>query len=202
MQSDMTKDSNAPIFQSIFGEQWKQLPPVMHKHYAVRPHSDNAVVVEGALDVKASWFVKVIGKLFGVLVPADGHNIPVTVRFSSNGAAFCFDRAFHYPNRQPYHFRSRMVPIGGNEVIEVMRFGFGWHCAYDWDGQKVILSHKGYVWHILGRNIPLPLGLLIGTGHAEEHSLSDNTFSMWTHTKHRWFGEMFRYEGKFEVTKK
>lgn len=197
--SDQMK--SLPIFQSIFGEKWTQLPPVMHKHYDVRADSNDVVQVEGLLDVKASLLIKLMGRLFGMLVPDDGNNIPVTVRFSSAGNAFCFDRMFQFPNRKLHHFRSRMVPVGGNEVIEVMRFGFGWCCAYDWDGEKIILSHRGYVWRILGCYIPMPLGLFIGTGYAEEYPLSDNRFRMWTHTKHAWFGEMFRYEGEFEVMK-
>lgn len=191
----------APIFQSIFGEAWNQLPPVMHKHYAVRPNSDDVVTVEGKLNVEASLPIKLAGKCFGILVPASGKDVPVTVTFTcgKSSNAFNFDRVFHYPNRKPYHFRSSMIAVDGNELIEVMRFGFGWHCAYDWDGEKVILSHRGYVWRIGGRNIPLPLGWLIGTGYAEETPLSDDTFSMWTHTKHLLFGETFRYSGTFRV---
>lgn len=172
----------------------------MHKHYAVRPDSNDVVTVEGTLDVNTSLPVRLAG-LLGILVPASGQNVPVTVTFSSSQSshAFHFDRVFHYPDRKPYHFRSSMIPVGGNELVEVMRFGLGWHCAYDWDGETVILSHRGYVWRILGYTIPLPLGWLIGTGYAEEVPLSDDTFSMWTHTKHPWFGETFRYSGTFKV---
>ncbi len=61
-------------------------------------------------------------KLSGALVPIAGRNIPVTVTFRSNPAdnGFTLDRSFRFPAREPYHFRSTMVPIGGNEVIEWM----------------------------------------------------------------------------------
>ena len=90
-----------------------------------------------------------------------------------------------------------MIPLGGNLLIERMRFGLGWKLAYDWDGRKVILSHRGYVWQIGTWTIPIPLEWLIGKGYAEEEAISDERFCMWTHTLHPWFGEMFRYEGEF-----
>lgn len=42
-----------PIFKSIFGESWDFLSPVMKKHYANRPYTDDVTVVEGTLD--ALW---------------------------------------------------------------------------------------------------------------------------------------------------
>jgi len=38
---------NEPTFKAIFGDDWDQLPPIMRKHYANRPNSNDTTVVEG-----------------------------------------------------------------------------------------------------------------------------------------------------------
>jgi len=205
--SGVTKSGNpqntgqVPIFQSVFGPDWEQLPPVMRAHYAVRPFSRDRVVVSGTLDIEVSRFMRVMSRLTGMLVSRSGKNVPVTVTFTSgeNSADFHFERVFHYPEGDQ-HFRSRMTPVGGNELVEYMRFGVGWKMACRWDGEKVLLSHRGYVWRIFGLVLPLPLGLIIGAGEAEERPLSDDEFHMWTHAQHPWFGKSFAYAGVFRVT--
>lgn len=198
----MLSKTTAPIFQQIFGASWDDLPPVMKAHYAVRPNSDDVVTVKGTLDITISPMVSVMARLTGMLLAYSGKDIPVTVVFT-NGAddkSFHFDRTFHFPDRGDIMFRSRMEHIAGNELVEFMRFGIGWKLAYEWDGSKVILRHRGYVWRILGVMIPVPFALILGKGHAEETPLSDTGFAMWTHAKHWLLGETFAYNGEFEVT--
>lgn len=189
------------IFQSVFGADWDFLPKVMRDHYAVRACSDDLVVVEGTLDISVSPLVALLSRLSGMLVSRSGESVPVTVTFSSgpDSAAFHFDRVFHYPDGDK-HFRSRMESVGDGDVVEFMRFGIGWKTAYDWDGKKITLSHRGYVWRVFGAMIPIPMTLLFGQGHAEETPLSETEFSMWTHTKHPLFGVGFAYSGRFKVT--
>ncbi len=203
-----------PIFKSVFGKDWDSLPPVMKKHYAVRRNSDDMVKVEGKLDIKISFPVSLMARLTGMLLPYSGKNIPVTVVFRSDrsspekiskkisgkSAAFYFNRTFHFPDRGDISFRSHMEQIEGNVMVEFMRFGIGWKLAIEWDGEKVILKHRGYVWRVLGRLIPLPLTFLMGAGYAEETPLSEDSFAMWTHVEHTLFGPTFGYAGDFKVT--
>ncbi|MBI1216598.1 MAG: DUF4166 domain-containing protein [Alphaproteobacteria bacterium] len=194
-------DPQEPLFKTVFGAQWDALPPVMKKHYAVRPFSDDVVTVEGHLDVRISPMVSVMARLTGMLLAYSGKNVPVTVVFRSDqSGAFQFDRTFHFPEKGDVAFRSRMEWIEGNVLVEFMRFGIGWKLAYEWDGEKIILRHRGYVWRILGVMMPLPMSLVIGKGHAEEAPLSEDAFSMWTHALHPLFGKTFGYAGKFRVT--
>ncbi|OEU69911.1 MAG: hypothetical protein BA874_09055 [Desulfuromonadales bacterium C00003068] len=197
-----TTDNNAPIFREIFGDSWERLPVVMKKHYAVRPNSDDVVTVEGRLDIKISPLVSLMARLTGMLLAYSGDDVPVTVVFVSGAGSrtFHFDRTFHFPDRGDVKFRSRMEHVKDNVLVEFMRFGIGWKLAYEWDGHKVILRHRGYVWRILGRMLPIPLELIIGRGHAEELPLSDDSFSMWTHSKHPLFGKTFGYAGEFKIT--
>jgi Domain of unknown function (DUF4166) len=191
-----------PIFKGIFGDGWGLLPTVIKDHYRVRPYSDDVVVVKGVLDIKVSWFMRLMARITGMLVPYSGKFISTTVTFRSgqDSEAFHFDRVFHFPDKGDVRFRSRMEWVGGNELIEFMGFGIGWRTAYEWNGDTVILKHRGYVWRIFGMLIPLPLTLVIGKAWAEEKPISVNSFSMWTHIKHPLFGEALRYAGTFEIT--
>jgi len=142
-----------------------------------------------------------MARLSGALLAYSGKNVPVTVVFRSDRfGAFHFDRTFHFPDRGDVTFRSRMAWLRGNELVEIMRFGIGWKLGFDWDGEKIVLEHRGYVWRIAGMMLPLPLGLILGTGHAEEVPLSEARFSMWTHAKHPLLGTTFGYAGEFKVT--
>jgi len=47
-----------PIFQSVFGEQWSSLPPVMHRRYSNRSYGDDVVMIAGKMDVEFGWLVR------------------------------------------------------------------------------------------------------------------------------------------------
>lgn len=193
-----------PIFRAIFGNQWDSLPPVMHKHYANRPHSNDVVTVEGVMKVGLSVFARFLSpilRLSGTLVPYAGENIPITVHFRSEleSSSYCFDRIFHFPDKKPYYFRSRMVPVGGNEVVEFMPIGIGWHARYRYDGNKILIEHCGYKMEWFGKMIRLPLEWFLGKGHAEEVAIGDNNFRMVMDIRHPLLGKIYAYSGEFTV---
>ncbi len=195
---------NEPTFKAVFSKEWDALPPVMKKHYANHPYSTNVTTVEGNLEVYCkpplSWLAPVM-RLLGQIPAVNEKGVPVTVRFESdvNSKSFHFNRVFHFANGKPYVFHSRMLPIKDNEVVEIMKFGLAWKMLYSWDGEKVILAHKGYAIQIFGHLIPLPLTLLMGAGNAREYPVDDNTFAMEVSITHPWWDEMYGYKGHFEV---
>ena len=203
---DNLKLKNEPIFKSIFGDKWENLPPVMKRHYSNRPYTQDLTTVNGVLDVICRpplLYLSPLMKLLGQIPTFNETNVPVTVHFQSdlNSKSFYFNRIFKFAKGKPYKFQSRMLQIEGNQVIEFMRFGLGWKLQYEWDGEKVILSHKGYALQFFGHLIPLPLTILMGAGYAEEHPVDDNTFDMQTHITHPWWGKIYEYKGRFEVPK-
>lgn len=208
MQNSPAGDDNdhQPVFKPVFGASWSDLPPVMRRHYANRAYKDDVATVEGTLDVQSSVIGRLLKPIFlltGVLVPYEGKNVPVTVNFisESRSNAFRFERTFHFPGKRPYQFLSKMVPRGGNEIVEIMGPGLGWRSSYSWDGTKVILAHKGYVFSIFGVLVPLPLTFLLGSGYAEENPIDDDSFAMMTEIRHPLWGRIFGYNGTFKITK-
>lgn len=197
-------NKNEPIFKSIYDEQWNDLPPVLLKHYANRPYSNDVVTVEGILQVKLSLFARLLSPVFritGALVPYSGENIPVTVHFRSepDSTTYIFDRTFHFPGRSPYRFRSRIIPIGGDEAIELMPIGIGWHARHYFNGEKTIMEHRGFKIKLFGKFIPIPLEFILGKGYAEEKATGDNSFHMYMDLRHPLFGKIFSYTGEFSL---
>ncbi len=194
-----------PIFKNIFGFSWSSLPPVIQKHYANRPYSDDLVTVEGTLDVFCTGPIKALHWLFvlmGSIPPFNEKNVPVTVTFRSDRTTrrFHFQRVFHFKGRKPYNFRSHMIQVKDNEVMEITGPGMGWRAFYSWENGKVVMKHNGYALKIMDFYIPLPLHLLIGEGYAEEIPVDDKTFDMCMHLTHPKLGKIYEYKGRFEVT--
>ncbi len=198
----MTKKTE-PIFKSIFGMQWDNLPPVMHRHYASTPYSHDVTIAEGTLDVYTAPCIKWLKPFFNLLGSVPLHtekNVPVTVHFRSapDTKCFCFDRNFHFRNGRPYRFVSHMEQRG-EEVTEIMKFGLGWRMNYLWQDNKVILAPIGFCLSIFNRIIPLPLSWLIGTAYAEEEAIDDTHFRMFVEIRHPLLGRIYEYKGQFEM---
>jgi len=195
---------NEPIFKSIFGDSWSDLPPVIKKHYANHPYTNDVTKVEGTLDVMCKSplkYLSLLMKVMGQIPIRNEQSVPVTVCFDSDEHTkyFHFSRRFRFKDQKPYLFYSRMLQLKDNQVIELMRFGLGWKMRYTWDGQKVILKHDGYALSLFGHFIPVPLTLLMGKGYAEEIPIDDKTFSMITNITHPWWGKLYEYKGQFMI---
>src|SRR5690606_691820 len=92
---------NEPIFKSIFGDKWEDLPPVIKKHYANRPYTQDSTTVKGVLDVICKpplLYLSPLMKLLGQIPTRNETNVPVTVNFQSdvNSKSFYFHRIFHF----------------------------------------------------------------------------------------------------------
>lgn len=198
---------SVPIFEGIFGKDWDNLPPVIKKHYANRPYSNDSVTVEGKLDVRCRSYMRLLRPIYRLMgsVPAvTEKHVPVIVNFDSSleSRAFHFNRSFRFSSTKPYRFRSKMLQVNGSEVIEVMRFGVCWRMIYGWDGEKVTLRHRGYALNIFGHYVPLPITSLIGRGDASEVAVDDDHFDMNVEITHPLLGVVYSYAGRFKVTKK
>ena len=194
-----------PIFQSVFAGDWQKLPAVMYKRYANKPYSSDAVTATGEMEVVFGWYIKMLLpflRLFGALVPYQGKSISVVVNLRSdpNNAALCMDRVFYFKDKKPFKFRSSMVEIEGDDVVEFLRFGVGWRIRYYFDGSKVVLAHRGYVWKLFGKLMPMPLHLILGKIYAQEIALSEDSFSMLMTITHPLFGKIYEYKGTLNIS--
>lgn len=192
------------IFQNIFGEKWEHLPEIFKKHYAVREYSDDKVTSTGTITVRLSWISKLLSpfmNLMGILPPFEGENIPITVIYSGQQTsnAFHFERIFYYENRKPYIFKSKMVPLGENKIVELTQLRMGWMFCCEFSDNLVKLRHEAFVFKLFSLYIPLPLALILGKCFAEEMAVSEDKFCMKMQFVHPWFGVTYEYFGSFEI---
>lgn len=193
-----------PIFKSLFGSTWDILPPVFHKRYGNRPFCNEIIVVQGNMNIKyskpMSWLMPIF-RLLHILAPYQGNNIPVIVYFRSqiDCDAVYLERNFYFPRRKAYKFNSSMHIINSNDVIERMAGGLGWRTNYFYARGKIIMHHKSYVWRLFGIDIPMPLEILVGKGHAEEEAIDDYTYRITMTMTHALFGNIYSYCGNFTI---
>ncbi|MEE2732871.1 MAG: DUF4166 domain-containing protein [Pseudomonadota bacterium] len=202
---DNLQRAREPIFKPVFGAQWDALPPVMKKHYAIRPYSTDQVIVDGVMDVvclRPLNMARPLYRLLGAIPLTTEYSVRCTVHFNSSlrDRSFGFVRHFWFVHQRFYRFRSRMLALGGEQVIEIMRFGFCWKMRYRWEDDKVKLIHDGYGLYWFGHLIPLPVTWLLGRGDAEEWAIDDNRFAMNVTMTHPLFGTQYSYSGTFTVT--
>ncbi len=191
------------IFQPIFAQSWQDLPNVLRRHYGNRSFCNDITVFSGMMDVYYSKFFALFlpfFKFFKTLIPHQGHNIAVTVKYLSdpNSDFFYINRTFHFAKKD-YVFNSKMLHLKNSEVAEFMRFGIGWKMDYIYENSKIILRHKNYFIKIFNFLLPLTfLNFVLGKNYCEEIALSDDEFFMKLQMRHSWLGVLFEYKGKFK----
>lgn len=203
-QIDNLDRRRRPTFQAIFGDAWTDLPPVMRARYGNRPYSTDLTVLEGRMDIACAGPVRMLAPLVNLMgqIPAKTEgDVPVTVenRSDPGSRAFHFRRTFAFRDGRIHEFRSRVLALEEGGMVEVMRFGLCWRFRCRWDRPRVVLDHVGYGLHLLGWTLPLPIGRLVGTSHAEEIAVDGTTFDLVAHITHPWWGRIYEYGGRFSV---
>ena len=155
-----------PIFKAIFGAAWDGMPVVFRRHYANRPYCEDIATVEGVMDVSCAGPVRWLAPFLALvrsIPPYNEKDVRVTVHFRSHPRTgyFYFERVFYFKGRRPYRFKSTMIPVGGNEIMEATGPGMGWRCAFSSEGNRVIMRHKGYAAYLMGRVFSVPLAWLL-----------------------------------------
>ena len=134
-------------------------------------------------------------------VPYRGTDVPIDVHYASNkeNANLYWDRVFKFSEKNHYHFRSHMEHVRDNEVIEFVRFGVGMRLRVSAENGAIVFRDVGYIWRLFGMDLPVPIGLFLGSAYVEERPIDENHFCMKMIIEHPLFGVMFRYEGEFSL---
>lgn len=196
--------NQTPIFQQVLGPAWAQLGDVIRRHYFLRSHSSDYICVSGSMDeIHHAPLAKLLipfGLLCGAIVPYRGRDIAIDVHYNAepDSARLNWDRVFKFPQGD-FHFRSHMQVLKPGEVIEFVRFGIGMRLLVSAEDGALVFRSRGFIWRVLGRDIPLPISLLFGNAYIEERPLDNERFSMRMLIEHPWFGVLFRYSGSFNL---
>lgn len=196
--------SEKSVFHAVLDDDWNSLGSIIRRHYFLKPESKDYICVSGEMsEIYHSGLAKLLipfGLLFGAVVPYKGKNIPVDVHYTSNpsNSNIYWDRVFKFKGGD-FHFKSHMVPVKENEVIEFVRFGVGIRLKVTAESGALVFRDIGYIWRVLGCDIPIPGQWLMGKVYVEERPIDDQYFSMRMTLKHPLLGALFTYTGKFEL---
>lgn len=199
-------DRTEPIFKSIFGKDWDDLPLVMQQHYANRPYTRDVVIAEGIMKIVLSPFIKLYAPLLNItqtLVAKEGENVAVTVVFRSeiDSARVTMEREFRFSDGTIKRFCTKMEPVGSHELIEWTQSGVGWHAAYLWENEQVVVRHRGYYVRLFSKRLRVPLECFMGHGNAWEKATSDKKLEMYVDLYHLLLGRLYSYSGHFTIKK-
>lgn len=137
-------------------------------------------------------------RLTGILFPTTG-KYPALVDFQTNihNSKCHLIRYVQTPTKQLI-FASHSMRRG-DEIIEVVGRFCCWRALYSWDGKHVSLKHNGYAIKLGRFIINLPLNWLFGKTNAQETPLDNDSFAMYVSITHRFWGELYRYQGIFTL---
>lgn len=193
----MDANTRKPLMQQALGAQWEQLPPTLQAHYQ---HDPNTEV--GELDIEYPGFMQPylsFMRLLGALVNRRGKAVPITVETWMEGSIQRWKRTLHFPDGQEILFKSVCVYAGSNELIEYVNAFLGMRMAVTVEDGKLNYAGRHYVLKLGSVLLPIPEWLVLGHTTVVETALDDANFAMDFRLTHPWFGEVYRYAGKFRT---
>lgn len=186
-----------PLMQQALGAQWQQLPTTLQAHYQ---HGTNTDV--GALDIGYPRLMQPylsFLRLLGALVNRRGKAVPTTVEKWMDGDTQRWKRTITFPDGKVIFFNSHWVYAGGSELIEYVSPFMGLRMAVSVVDGKLHYSGRHLVLKLGSVLIPIPEWLVLGHTTIVETALDEGGFAMDFRLTHPWFGEVFRYAGKFRT---
>ena len=198
--------SNRPIIQLALGDDWNRLHPSLRREHDITPGIPGEVVMRGTLyEVFHSRIAKVFvlpARLFGALVHYKGYDVPTTVRTwttADDPINVYWQRSFHFPDRPPVIFASRMAYLGGREVIEYVRGGLGLRMRLSLRDERLVYTCTGYQWNYARLSASVPSWALLGGGSICQYGFSPTDFQMAFHMHHPLYGRTFAFSGEFRI---
>ncbi|MFA7386661.1 MAG: DUF4166 domain-containing protein [Thiohalobacteraceae bacterium] len=196
-----------PIIKRALGAAWYELHPIIRRQHNLMPCTKTEVVMNGVMyEVFHSRIAKLFvlpGRwLFGALVQYRGTDVPTQVRNWTvvENESIYWHRVFHFHEKQPVVFASRMAYLEGDEVIEYVRFGLGMRMRLAVDNGCLIYESTGYQWDLGVLSLRFPTWLILGRSAIRQTGLSDTEFEMDFRMQHPLFGKTFGYAGRFKLS--
>jgi hypothetical protein len=142
-----------------------------------------------------------IGRLFGALVLYRGKGVPVNVRnyCETSGNQLRWQRRFFFQGHKPAHFDSYMEHLGGNEIVEFVRFGLGLCLKLTIVDGALCYTTAGYLWRIGPLHLRFPDWLLLGSGTIIERTIDSELIELDFTLTHPLFGLSYSYVGRFHI---
>ncbi len=195
-----------PALQRALGNDWKNLEPAIRQHYSIGSSNENGKIrFEGTMEtIRVTGMGKIMAycaRPLQALVPCSGDAIRTEVyNWSKKDSGTLFwRRLFHYPQRKPVVFESRMEFFRDKEIIEFVRGGLGLLLKLEVNDGKLIFGGKYYVLKLAGMLIKLPNWLMAGNAYITESQVGDDQVRVDFDIVHPIWGRTFAYSGTFNT---
>lgn len=198
------KTAKGPIMRRALGDGWERLGEVVRRHYEVTPGTDDAVTMNGIMDVyhsRLAYPFLLIGRMLGALVARRGKDVPVCVRnwCRSGSPAMHWHRTFRFPGNTPLIFASRMEYLEGDEIVEYVGFGLGVRMRLTEEAGALVFTSRGYQWDLGPLRLRLPDWVFLGRAQIRETPIDSEHFRVTFTMRHPLLGETFGYNGQFSL---
>lgn len=185
------------MMESILGEQWHELPPVLQAHYK----TGNSIEI-GHLDIEYPRFMQPylsLMRCFGALINRQGKQLATQVDKRSADEKVYWHRSIRYPDTKVVHFDSVWQLTPENHIIEFVNSLLGLQMVPEVKQGK--MHYRGICFVMkLGRwLLPIPEWLVLGHTTIVEEAIDDTHFAMDFRLTHPLLGQLFRYSGVFST---
>lgn len=185
------------LMQQALGADWERLPAALQAHYR-----EGASMDVGHMDIAfPRWLQPVLSVMgwMGALVHRRGCQVATTVVRQTVGERQYWRRTLEYADGRVLRFDSFWVAGRKGRLIEFVNPVFGLEMAPSVVGQQLHYRGIRMVAKLGPWMLPIPEWLLLGHTTIVEEAVGERHFAMDFRMTHPWWGELFRYAGRFEA---
>jgi len=186
-----------PLMQSALGDDWDQLPPALQAHYQAESNVDVGVLtIEYPPLMRPYLFLL---NLTGALLNRAGTASEAKVHKRMLGNRQYWRREIRFADGELVRFNSHWEYVGGSQLIEYVNPLFGLRMSVQVEEGKLLYQGVHVVCKLGSLRLPIPEWLLLGHTTIVEQAHDDGSFSMDFRLRHPWFGQVYRYAGRFRT---
>lgn len=185
------------LLAQALGSAWQHLHPTLQAHYA-----GGTVQEEGAMDVEfPRWMAPLLWMLrwLGALVHRAQSQVHTVVQKHTEGTRQSWKRTLTYSDGQTLRFNSVWVLEDGKRLVEYVNPWLALELAPQVVGERLHFEGVCFVLRLGRWQWRLSERWLLGHTLIDEHALDARHYAMDFRLVHPWFGQVFRYAGRFAV---
>ena len=198
--------SEGALFRHQVGAAWLSVPENVRLRFDHDPIPGTVVRYTGVMStVRCSLIGKILGWLVqrtGALMHLEGTNVPVDIDVwkDSHDHSVRKRRVYHFQDRKPFVFESRMELDANGELAEHVGGGFGMYVRVAAASEGLRFTDAGYFLQIASYRLTLPDWLGPGRVFLCHADVGPHEFRILIEIRHPVFGRLFWQEGVFQHT--
>lgn len=182
------------LMQQALGDDWHKLPPVLQAHHA------GCVVDQGEMDIEYPRWMQpllLLLRLIGALIDRPGKAVATRVEKRLVDGRQTWHRTMIYADGQRKYFNSVWLAAGERQIVEYVNPWLGLQIRPYVVDDRLYSDGVCFVLRVWRWQLRIPENYLLGHTTIVETAIDEHRFAMDFRLTHPWFGQVFRYAGKF-----